>query len=307
VAATKRPFLKEDRVGLRIALVLAACCTLAPLGGRGSGIVAALPAASTMISYAGKGSPPKIYRVAGLWLVLSTDKDGDGVYHAVLTIRGPGARVFKAQGPRNTDGNAKFGVARLDPGVTTPQIVFTSFTGGAHCCIQVDILSFDGLRWRQIDAGASNGGILSLFDKDGSGVPTLVFGDDRFLYAFAPYAESRSPIRVFNFEAGKLIDVSGAWRYKPLYLAEMTKMRGECEQHANSACAAYVADAARAGRFKEAWAVMLASYDRTSQVFPASCGVAEVQGSCPDGHEHKFPSYPEALAWFLAATGYKSK
>jgi len=268
------------------------------------GAEAATPAAEALIAFAGKGSPPKLYEVAGLWLTLSTGEDGDGVYHAVLNVRGPGAHVFTALGARNTDGKARFGVFRLDPGATTPQIVFTSHTSGAHCCIQVDIISYDGLRWRAVDAGASDSGLLSLSDKVGSAPPALVFGDDRFLGAFAAFADSRSPIRVFNFERGQLIDVGAAWRYKPLYLAEMARLRGECEQHGNGACAAYVADAARAGRFKEAWAVTLASYDRSSQWFPTSCDVPLVQESCPAGHEHKFSSYPQALAWFLADKRY---
>src|SRR5450432_581226 len=185
----------EGYAGPWIALALAGLCVLAPF--RGS---AAPAAADGMISYAGKASPPSVYRSAGLWLTLSTGTDGDGVYHAVLTIRGPGASVFTALGPQNTDANARFGLFRLDRGVKTPQIVFTSSTGGAHCCIQVDILWFDGWRWRRVDAGASNGGLLDLFDPGGGWAPALVFGDDRFLHAFAPYAESRSPIRVFNFE-----------------------------------------------------------------------------------------------------------
>ena len=183
--------------------------------------------------------------------------------------------------------------------------MFTSYTGGAHCCVQVDILYYDGSDWRRVDAGASHSGLVGLSDKNGGGTPAMVFGDDRFLYAFAPYAESRQPIRVFNFSAGKLIDVSDTWRYKFLYQAEMARLRGECEAHGNGACAAFVADAARAGRFKEAWATMLASYDKSSQVFPAACGVAKVHGECPAGRERKFSSYPQALAWFLADTGYK--
>jgi hypothetical protein len=291
---------RQNRAAPWIALALAGLYALAPLG-----VLAATPAADALISYAGKDSPPKLYRVAGLWLTLSTVEDGDGVYHAVLSVRGPGAHVFTALAARNTDGKARFGVFRLDPGARTPQIVFTSSTSGAHCCIQVDILSYDGLRWRDADAGASNSGLLSLSDKVGSAPPALVFADDRFLCAFAACADSRSPIRVFNFERGQLIDVSAGWRYKPLYLVEIARLRGECEQHDNGACAAYLADAARAGKFKEAWAVMLTSYDRSSQWFPTSCDVAQVRGACPGGHEHKFTSYPEALARFLADKGYK--
>jgi hypothetical protein len=85
----------------------------------------------------------------------------------------------------------------------------------------------------------------------------------------------------------------------------MTRLRGECEAHANGACAAFVADAARAERFKEGWATMLASYDKSSRVFPTACGVAKVRGVCPAGRERKFSTYPQALAWFLAATGYR--
>lgn len=308
VTDTRRIGWRQGRAAAWAALALAGLCAAAPPRGPANTPGATLtPADNAMISFAGNASPTKIYEVAGLWLTLSSGAEREGVYHAVMNIRGPGASVFTDLGGPNTDGSAKFGVFRLDSGVKTPQIVFTSFTGGAHCCVRVDILSYDGLRWRRIEAGASNGGLLSLYEKHGDAAPALVFGDDRFVYAFASYAESRQPIRVFSFRAGRLIDVSEAWTYKPLYLAEMGKLRGDCEQHANGACAAFVADAARAGRFKEAWATMLASYDKSSQVFPTSCDVAEVQGACPDGRAHKFSSYPQALARFLADTGYRPR
>jgi hypothetical protein len=75
----------------------------------------------------------------------------------------------------------------------------------------------------------------------------------------------------------------------------------------NGACAAYVAAAARLGKFAPAMkeAEMLAATGKDIEL-PISCRVAEVNGLCPAGMERKFFSFSDALRWFLRDTGYIS-
>ena len=73
----------------------------------------------------------------------------------------------------------------------------------------------------------------------------------------------------------------------------------------NSACAAYVAAAGRAGSFRTAWAEMLTAYDRSSKDgLEAGCRIRLADGqSCP-GSETIYRSYPEALLAFLRERGF---
>ena len=99
--------------------------------------------------------------------------------------------------------SAGFGVGKLDPQSSSRQVIFTSFTGGLHCCTQITVLEmFDG-KWRQINLGQWDGDALRDFprDVDGDGTLDIVLKDDRFDYAFAPYTESHKPPRIFNVRA----------------------------------------------------------------------------------------------------------
>ena len=76
-------------------------------------------------------------------------------------------------------------------------------------------------------------------------------------------------------------------------------------KRASPFCAAYVASAARLGRFDQAWSEMLRAYDRNSNwPLPGDCRVALVDYRCPEGQRTEYADYPEALRAFLVQQGY---
>lgn len=200
---------------------------------------------------------------------------------------------------------ARFGVARLDAGSDTPQVIFLTYSGGAHCCTQVQVLNRVEGTWRTLDLKSWDGdGMAFPADHGGGAAPELKFIDNRFLYAFASYAGSHAPPLLFRLDRGRAHDVSSQTAYQPVFLAYMAKTHDSCRQGENAACAAYVAAAARAGRLNEAWAVMLESYDpRDDWPLPLACRTSSDE-PCAESDMVTSPTYPEALQAFLGAAGY---
>jgi hypothetical protein len=100
-------------------------------------------------------------------------------------------------------------VADLE-GDGTPVVVVHLNTGGAHCCSIVQFTIFDPapkpvVVTREHDFG-DPGMVL------GPALPDrhleLISADDRFAYAFAPYAYSGLPLRVFELQDGVPVDVT---------------------------------------------------------------------------------------------------
>ena len=118
---------------------------------------------------------------------------------------------------------ARFGVGKIDPQGQDGQVLFLSYSGGAHCCTQVVLLERGENGWRKKDLGTWDGDALSAFptDIDGDGVLDLVFYDQRFAYAFAPYADSLMPPRVFNLVGGRTSEVSGDPRFQKLFEGQL--------------------------------------------------------------------------------------
>jgi hypothetical protein len=93
--------------------------------------------------------------------------------------------------------------------------------------------------------------------------------------------------------------------YRAVYEKDLAETKSDCQNHQNGACAAFVADAARLGRFEEAWSIMLRNYNQSDTwELPSDCDVELKSGECPKGHEHKYDNYPAALRAFLARYGY---
>lgn len=202
-------------------------------------------------------------------------------------------------------------VAELDPSNPHPEVLLSSFTGGAHCCNRTQVLSSDatGDTWRQVSLGDLNGGPHAASDPIGSGRFVLVDADNRFLYLFASYAGSRAPARIWQLQGDRFLDVSHHRDYLPLHrrrLQEMADWFKESHQgeEVNGFLAAYVANKALVGEFEDGWQRMLQRYDRRSSWGLKQCtaGYDEV-GRCRAA-ERVFGSYPEALRAFLVQTGY---
>ena len=251
---------------------------------------------------------PKSYLIGGLRLTIAA-RFGEGSSQPILTLASQPGERFRHMGAEGLPHpRAEFGMFRLDPANPVPQVVLQTFTGGAHCCEQIEVLERLGGRWKALPVGWFEGEISDrIRDVDGDGVRDIVLEDDRFAYAFASFAASYMPPMIFNVRGGRVWNVSAEPRYARVYETDMQRAQKSCEEggtDSNGACAAFVADAARLGRLAWAWKIMLKSYDRTSTWFPTKCRVARVNGACPKGKEVTFKSFPEALDWFLHDAGY---
>jgi len=224
-----------------------------------------------------------------------------------LTVAMPGHAPLAVHGVFTNIEGVRVAVGRWGDG--RPFVLFQSFTGGAHCCSDVQLVLPERRRLRAIHVGTWDGGFLELpTDVDGDGAPDFVVRDNRFLYAFASYAGSHAPPQIWNIVGGRSVDVSAGPRYRPLFVAAMNEERADCMEggaEANSPCAAYVAAAARVGQFDRAWREMLPAYERAPQFgLPTGCRIEARFGACPQEHRIEYPDFPAALRPFLLATGY---
>lgn len=252
---------------------------------------------------------PKIYSINGMTITLSSRKDhqDEDLSEPVLSVRASNGQEYDLVGQSNFNASARFGVGTLDPAINTNQIIFTSDSGGNHCCTEVKVLELAADGWKELSIGSfSELGKLTHFptDLDGDGVPDIIAVDDRFLGAFDGFGVVFLPPKVFNVRAGSVLDVSKETRFTKLYRADMEKAQKGCLAHTNGACAAFVADAFRAGLADWAWQIMLRNYDANNGWLPNVCLVAEVNMVCPESKQKKFANFPDALTWFLSDGGY---
>ncbi len=266
------------------------------------------PAVKVVWGDSGTGKP-RAYRYGELSVTLSAHKGKYGMAPqiAVATPR-QGKASLIGQEAANEGASATFFVMKLDPKSDGPAVIFTSFSWGAHCCTEIDILDPIGAGWALVKTGSWDGDGLTETPRDinGDGVPDIVLRDNAFLYTFDAYAFSWAPPLVLNVVGGKLSDVSASGRYRSLFADDMAGAKVQCLKHSNGACAGYVADAARIGQADAAWRVMLGAYQHNPEEMwrPKVCAAATAGGACPKGKEQQFKDFPPALAWFLANGGY---
>ncbi len=216
-----------------------------------------------------------------------------------------GNELLRPEGPV-----AVLQIVELDPANPWPEVLLSSFSGGAHCCNDTAVLSSepDGRRWRQVSLGPFNGISRGASDPLGSGRAVLVEADNRFLYRFASYAGSAAPVQIWRLEGDRFVDVSGEPAWLPLHRRRLAEMagwfRGPTPPEPNGFLAAYVATKARLGEFADGWQRMLLRHDRRSDWGLSSCpGGYDSTGRCRGG-EQLDPDFPTALRRFLRASGY---
>jgi hypothetical protein len=253
---------------------------------------------------AGKDGDPRTYDVGELTLTLSSVKDST-VSFPVLSIRAKGALPFVIRGDNGGFAQASFGVGRFDPKNGSAQVVFTYYTGGAHCCDAVLLAERWPDGWKTVDLGQWDGGFATPpVDIDGDGAVDFVFVDQRFLYAFGCFACGHAPPQVMNVIGGRVKDVSTAPGFHALFERDMAEAKGGCASGENAVCAGYVADGARLGRFDETWAFMLAHYNHKDDWdYPKRCTGRIVEFQCK-GSEIVPSGFPQSLRWFLEDNGY---
>jgi subtilisin-like proprotein convertase family protein len=189
-------------------------------------------------------------------------------------------------------------VRDLDGG-PEPEIVFDFYSGGAHCCTYTLVYGHRPAlgRYRQTLHAWGNVG-YRFGDPDRDGRPEFLSWDDRFAYAFAPYAASFEPIQIWRYRGGRLLDVTrrfprlvardaaSHWRaYSKLTRAGRTDARGLLP--------AYLADELMLGRAQRGWSRLELAFRR------GDLGRGVRMGGYPAGRR-----YLAALRGFLRRTGY---
>ena len=119
--------------------------------------------------------------------------------YAVVRVRSEGRIVaslaFDDGGPINS---ASAAIVRLDRSSAFPQVVASHFTGGAHCCTVMKVVTFVGGRWEVVNVGEFDVDGPQIEDLNGDGSAELVGKDDSFDYAFGSYAESYAPPKILR-------------------------------------------------------------------------------------------------------------
>ncbi len=94
-----------------------------------------------------------------------------------------------------------------------PEAVLDLYWGGAHCCWYSQVYRYDAAtqHYRPLVHVWGNVNYV-LADLDHDGRQELVTRDDRFSYAFASFADSRWPVRILSYRAGRLLVVTKSYR-----------------------------------------------------------------------------------------------
>lgn len=150
-----------------------------------------------------------------------------------------------------------------------PEVLVDLFSGGANCCWYTNSYRYDPAQnkyiFKLLRPGLSFPYVLK--DLDGDGVPEFKSVDYRFAYKYGSNADTPRPLRIFQWDHGKLVDVTIA--YPELAARDAASMyrvylRVRKIKHANmrGVLAAYLADSYNARNGRVAWRRVVAAYHR---------------------------------------------
>ena len=261
-----------------------------------------------MIAY--DGTKPAMLRHGDITVVLDSVTVRPKERVPTLVGRSGGAVLFQNRfddiALEDPQSEARF--VRLDLATPEPQVVFSAFSGGAHCCTLTRIATqVAGGAWRWVDAGMIDGEGYAFEDVDGDGAAELVGIDNSFLYAFASYAESFAPPVVLRLSGGALHTVTLTPAIRPYLDRELRGMeraaRVDPSLWTNTGfLAGWAAAMAQLGRIDSAWPRVVAGAGE--ERFPTgACLVKAPADDCPPD-KRVMASFPEALAAHLARQGY---
>ena len=150
-----------------------------------------------------------------------------------------------------------------------PEVLVDLYSGGANCCWYSVSWRFDENLDKYVKKllrpGLSFPYVLK--DIDHNGIPEFRSVDYRFAYKYGSNVDTPRPLRIFNWDAGKLVDVTVAFpRLAARDAGEMyrgyLKYRKVKDVNVRGLLAAYLADSYRAGNGKVAWRRVVAAYRR---------------------------------------------
>src|SRR4051794_16856257 len=181
-----------------------------------------------------------------------------------------------------------------------PEVLFDLYSGGANCCYLTQSFRFDELQNKYIEKLLRPGLSFpyTLKDLNGDGVPEFKSVDYRFAYKYGSNADTPRPLRIFDWNAGKLIDVTiGFPKLAAQDAADMYKgylhYRKVKDVNVRGLLAAYLADSYNAKNGRTAWRRLVAAY-RRGDVDKKIAGDAGPHGK----------AYLTSLRRFLKKLGY---
>jgi hypothetical protein len=201
------------------------------------------------------------------------------------------------------------GIVKLNPRDTRPTVLISGFSGGAHCCATLQVVSLVNGKPVIAKLHPRDGDIVHELptDIDGDGTLDIRWADDSLLYEFASHAGSRSVPRIINIRNGRAIDVSREPRFAKIYRDFAQKTLKGCRNHAdidrNGSCAAYAYGMAVLGKPEEGIRLATALAG-ASDWLPKRCTVRTANGICPKGKERTFSGFESALRWIMEEHGY---
>jgi hypothetical protein len=233
---------------------------------------------------------------------------------ATVTVSAPGVAPLSVATDRQGS-YARIAVVRFQAGDPRPGVIVESQYGGSGGLLTAQLLIPSGNGYRAVPVERPDGGALqgelADFPRDlsGDGRIDLKLEDGGFAEVFGCNACTPRPPQIFALKDGKVIDESRDPALRGVFAADMAKLAPRClstTRYRNGACAAYVADAARADRFRPAWAAMLKHYEHGADLWePRAVPVsAWVDHRCPEGHVTHFRNFPASLRAFLTQAGY---
>ena len=231
-------------------------------------------------------------------------------YQPMVQIFANGKPVGILIGKKSTFPLAIALIAELDPINKYPEVLLSSYSGGAHCCNYIQVLTSDksAQAWRVVKLGPFDGGPTEATDPLQNGRYILELRDNRFLSRFTPYVGSAAPLRFWMLNGLTFNDISHRTEFKKFYhqslQADKDWFLEKKHLYSNGFLAAYVASKSMVGELKDGWQQMLKRYDRQSDIGLSFC----IAGFDNNGKCRRPPmtynSFPEALRAFLIDTGY---
>jgi serine protease Do len=281
-------------------------------GARYTGIVWTTPSQTlSMIAY-GVDKPAQLSS-GDLTVELKLQKVGEDQSSTVVTGTEKGGASFNFEVGKDgefANEPAEAAFIKLDPRSTSPQLVFTRYSGGAHCCTNtwIAVKPEGALGWSLIDAGKLDGGGYFFEDVDGDGGLELLSVDNRFLYAFDSYAGSYAPLKISKLRGGRIEDVSEEPAMRSRLLQDVASMEFNAKLDtsnwkANGFLAGWLASKIRLGQGNDAWQTVVENYDKSSEFAPQECTTGQSIEDCPPENLKAIP-FLKGLAKFLQNAGY---
>lgn len=194
-------------------------------------------------------------------------------------------------------------LVQMDPSSPEPEVIATSYTGGAHCCerMQIAAVQSDG-SWAMSEMGLFDGGYgVEDFNEDGFG--EIELADQSFLYTFDCYACSHPPPLFYKIIDGQAVDVSQDPDFYPVFAAALQNFDDlQSMSDGPGRVAGWAAIRARLGEGEAALAEIEALNIAASTTYDI-CTTGGSSYDCPAGSTRQV-GFAEFLRTHLVEQGY---